>query len=117
MKPKNPLPKMLAGSVHVQYVRCGKSTCKSAGSDLLHGPYFYHFTRLKSVLVKRYVKLKEVEQIRAACNAGRQEEGRHRQVHKVNARQLSKATEHLRENEKYLLQFLGLSHEQAKKSS
>jgi hypothetical protein len=102
MKQKNSLPKMLFGTVHRQYVRCGKATCRCVRGDL-HGPYFYHFTRVKSVLVKRYVRVQEAEQMRAACAARRQAEWKLRQTHKLNARQLSNAIEHLRENEKLLL--------------
>jgi hypothetical protein len=72
-KTENPLPKTLPGSVHRQYVRCGKPTCKCARGEL-HGPYYYHFTRESGRLVKRYLKAGEVEQTRAACADWREEQ-------------------------------------------
>lgn len=106
-KPKNPLPKTLPGALCAQMIRCGKRNCKCTRGHL-HGPYYYHFARVNRVLVKRYVKARDVDQVRAACNVRRQEERRRRLVHKVNARQLIKAIEQLRESEKLLLQFLGV---------
>jgi hypothetical protein len=73
-KSENPLPKMLPGSVHGQFVRCGKPACRCARGEL-HGPYFYHFERVGGRLVKRYLKAGEIEQTRAACAARR---GEHR---------------------------------------
>lgn len=71
-KTKNLLPKMLPGSVHQQFVRCGKATCKCAGGEL-HGPYYYHFVRAAGKLTKRYLKAHEVEQMRTACLAWQEE--------------------------------------------
>ena len=72
-KTENPLPKMLPGSVHAQYVRCGKPTCRCARGEL-HGAYYYHFVRVGGRLKKRYLKAPEVEQARAACAAWREAE-------------------------------------------
>jgi hypothetical protein len=69
-KTENSLPKMLPGSVHKQYVRCGKLTCKCARGEL-HGAYYYHFVRVGRRLTKRYLKAQEVEQMRVACSAWR----------------------------------------------
>ena|ERR1044072_467086 len=67
------LPKKMPGSVHAQYVRCGKRTCKCARGEL-HGAYFYHFVRVGGRLTKRYLKAHEVEQMRVACTAQREED-------------------------------------------
>jgi len=93
-KTEHLLPKMIPGAVCAQMVRCGKRNCQCTRGDL-HGPYFYQFARVNRVLVKRYVKARDVDQVRAACNVRRQEERRRRLVHKVNARQLVKAIEQL----------------------
>lgn len=87
-KTENLLPKMLPGSVHEQYVRCGKSTCKCARGEL-HGAYYYHFARVNGELTKRYLKAHEVEQMQAACRAWR-EEKRVRRVQSRETRQLIK---------------------------
>ncbi len=65
-KLENPLPKMIRGSVHAQYVRCGKATCKCSRGEL-HGAYYYYFVRVGGRLKKRYLKASEVEGIKAAC--------------------------------------------------
>ncbi|MDQ3258204.1 MAG: hypothetical protein M3R15_30680 [Acidobacteriota bacterium] len=72
-KTANPLPKTMPGSVHQQYVRCGKATCKCARGEL-HGAYYYYFVRTAGTLTKRYLKAHEVEQVRVACLAWREEE-------------------------------------------
>ncbi len=68
-KTENLLPK-IEGSVHRQYVRCGKQNCKCARGEL-HGAY-YHFVRVGGRLRKRYLKPHEVEQVQAACAAWRE---------------------------------------------
>lgn len=73
-KSENSLPKILSGTVHEQFIRCGKSNCKCAGNEL-HGPYFYYFVRIEGKLKKRYLKPSEVEKVRSGCWA-RQEEKR-----------------------------------------
>jgi rubrerythrin len=45
-KTENPLPKILPGSVHQQYVRCGKAKCKCARGEL-HGAYYHFYARLE----------------------------------------------------------------------
>ena len=65
------LPKMLGGTVHQQFKKCGKATCKCARGEL-HGPYFYHFVRVGGKLKKRYLKASEVEQVQAACRTRQQ---------------------------------------------
>ncbi len=72
-KTENPLPKTMPGSVHQQYVRCGKATCKCARGEL-HGAYYYHFVRTAGKLTKRYLKPHEVEQMQTACLARREVE-------------------------------------------
>lgn len=71
-KSENLLPKIIPGSVHRQYIRCGKSSCKCARGEL-HGAYFYYFTRINGKLTKRYLKASEVESFQAACRAHREQ--------------------------------------------
>lgn len=87
------------GAVCAQMVRCGKPNCKCTRGEL-HGPYFYHFARPRGPLVKRYVKTREVDDIRAACNARRQEGRRRRLANKVNTRELRNVIEQLRVTER-----------------
>lgn len=56
----------MPGTVHKQFVRCGKSNCKCASGEP-HGPYFYHFARIGGKLKKRYLKAFEAEAARTAC--------------------------------------------------
>ena len=60
------LPKILPGTVHAQFIRCGKSNCKCSRGEL-HGVYFYHFVRINGRLRKRYLKRSDVEDVQAAC--------------------------------------------------
>ena len=85
-KTEDSLPKKMPGSVHAQYVRCGKPACKCTRGEL-HGPYFYHFVRVGGRLAKRYLKAHEVEQMRLACTAWREEE-RARRARSRETRQL-----------------------------
>lgn len=55
----NALPKMLKGSVHAQWVKCGKPACHCSRGEL-HGPYFYLFHRENERLRKTYVKRSEL---------------------------------------------------------
>lgn len=59
---------MLPGTVHVQWVRCGRANCRCSHGQL-HGPYHYRFWREGGRLRKQYVKRSDVEAVTAACNA------------------------------------------------
>lgn len=90
------LPKTMTGTVHAQYVRCGKSNCKCAKGDL-HGAYFYHFVRVGGKLKKRYLKLSEVETIQKACRARQKEEKERIEFSKMFWKQLREIRESVRE--------------------
>ena len=62
----NPLPKMLPGTVHEQWVRCGHANCKCSRGER-HGPYFYRIWRENGQLRKQYVKRKDVDDVRQSC--------------------------------------------------
>ncbi|HEX8173976.1 MAG TPA: DUF6788 family protein [Pyrinomonadaceae bacterium] len=87
-KTGNLLPKMAAhgGTVHRQFVRCGKASCKCARGKL-HGAYYYYFVRINGRLKKRYLKADQVEPMRAAC-AFRQKEDKTRREHSQQNRQM-----------------------------
>ena len=74
-KIENLLPKIVTqgGTVHKQFVRCGKLSCKCARGEL-HGAYHYYFVRVDGRLKKRYLKADEVEAIHAVCKARREDE-------------------------------------------
>jgi hypothetical protein len=57
---------MLNGAVCAQYKRCGKANCKCSRGQL-HGPYYYRFMWDYGRVVKEYVPLSQVEEVRAAC--------------------------------------------------
>ena len=62
----DPLPKILPGTVHEQWVRCGRSNCRCALGQL-HGPYFYRFWREDGRLRKQYVKPDAVNAVQKCC--------------------------------------------------
>lgn len=64
----------LPGTVHEQYIRCGKPNCRCAQGQL-HGPYYYRFWRdRRGRLHKDYVRKADLEAVRAACEARREEQ-------------------------------------------
>jgi hypothetical protein len=67
-KTQKVLPKTMPGTVHAQYIRCGKPNCKCVRGEL-HGAYYYHFVRIGGRLRKRYLKASEVEAVKSACLA------------------------------------------------
>src|SRR5689334_7708955 len=60
-----PLPKMLGGSLHEQWVRCGKKNCRCARGEQ-HGPYLYYFTRCDDRTYKTYIPPSALPAVRAA---------------------------------------------------
>lgn len=72
-KSENLLPKTLPGTVCRQMIRCGKPNCRCARGQL-HGAYYYHFVRVGGRLTKRYLKPDEVQAVKAACQARREDE-------------------------------------------
>lgn len=60
----------LKGTVHAQWVTCGKPCCKCAGGEL-HGPYWYRFAREGGRLRKYYVPRAELDAVRVRCEERR----------------------------------------------
>lgn len=60
----------LAGSVHAQWVTCGKPGCKCARGEL-HGPYWYRFAREGGRLRKHYIPREELDAVRVRCEERR----------------------------------------------
>ena len=56
----------LPGSLHTQWVRCGRSWCRCSHGCDLHGPYFYRFYREAGKQHKEYVPKGQIKQVRAA---------------------------------------------------
>jgi len=71
METTETLPKILPGTVCVQWQRCGRKNCRCANGKL-HGPYFSRFWREDGRLRKAYVKLSDVETVRKQCAARQQ---------------------------------------------
>jgi hypothetical protein len=95
-KTQNLLPKMMPGTVHIQFVRCGKQNCKCAGGEL-HGAYYYHFIRVNGKLRKRYLKASEVEEIQRACHRRQKQEKEQREDNRTVWQLLRQLRENLRE--------------------
>ncbi len=92
------LSKTLPGTVHAQFVRCGKANCKCARGEL-HGAHFYHFVRVGGKLRKRYLKAVEVEKIKEACALRQQQEKRRRNDSKTVWSLIRQIRENLRETD------------------
>lgn len=90
------LPKMLPGTVHAQYVRCGKTNCKCSRGEL-HGAYYYHFVRVGGKLKKRYLKTSEIELIQNACLARQREKKLHLSTTQSTWKSLRELRKNLRE--------------------
>ena len=58
---------VLPGAVCAQYKKCGRRGCKCARGEL-HGPYFYHFKWRDGRITKKYIRLCDVDEVRAACS-------------------------------------------------
>lgn len=99
-KTENLLPKIAAtgGTMHSQFVRCGKAGCKCAGGEL-HGPYHYLFVRVGDRLRKYYIKPEDVPDVRAACTSRRKRDRWRRVFSKLNASRSLAAISLLRESE------------------
>ena len=72
---EKPLPKtapeLLRGVICVQWVRCGKPTCRCARGEL-HGPYHYRFYWEGGRRRKTYIRKAELERAQRACEANRE---------------------------------------------
>jgi Family of unknown function (DUF6788) len=64
--PKTPVSRLLNGAVCASYARCGKPNCKCARGEL-HGPYFHRYQWHDGRVIKEYIPLARVEEVRAAC--------------------------------------------------
>ena len=64
--PKIPADGLLNGAVCASYSRCGKAACKCA-RGALHGPYYHRYQWHDGRVIKEYIPLSQVDQVRAAC--------------------------------------------------
>jgi hypothetical protein len=95
-KTEKTLPKILCGTVHREFKKCGKSNCKCARGEL-HGAYYYHFVRVDRKLKKRYLKASEVEQVKIACLGRREKEKEQRTHQRAAWKHLREIREEIRE--------------------
>lgn len=95
-KSEKALPKMMPGTMHAQYVKCGKQNCKCANGEL-HGAYYYHFVRVGGKLRKRYIKASEVKQIRIACQARQREQNKRIEMLRKHWQKLREIRQDLRD--------------------
>ena len=58
----NQLPKNDGGSLHIEFKRCGYSTC-CCTMGLLHGPYFYRHWREAGRQRKAYVRFERLQEV------------------------------------------------------
>jgi hypothetical protein len=58
------------GILKKYYVRCGKDNCRCKTQRKLHGAYWYLIYRDGSRLIKRYVKRKDLDVVRASLKRG-----------------------------------------------
>ena len=79
VKQEIPLPKSLPGSVHKQWVRCGKAGCRCSDPKKLHGPYYYRIYREFRQIRKEYIKRENVKKVRQLCANYRKERQESRQ--------------------------------------
>lgn len=100
------LPKTLPGAVCAQMVRCGKASCKCARGEL-HGPYFYRFVWEHGKQRKRYVRKEELQQIRAACTAYKNEARIRRSQRKTDKLSIRALLDDIEEFEKLIAQLKG----------
>lgn len=68
--PKNSLP-MLPGTVVARYHKCGRANCHCTHSGTLHGPYYRRQWYARGRLRSAYVRQRDVERVRKACEAWR----------------------------------------------
>ncbi len=92
------LPKQLPGSVHRQWVKCGKPWCHCMKQGTKHGPYHYWFRREAGRLVKQYIKATNLGVVRAAIAARREEERRQQQVSREAMRFIQDRSQYLRDH-------------------
>ena len=90
----------IEGTVHAQFVTCGKRNCKCSRGEL-HGAYFYHFVRINGRLTKRYLKAEEVEETRIACQRRQCEEKAECRQSQAVWKQLRELRASLRELQNY----------------
>ena len=64
--PKIQLDRMLNGAVCASYARCGKPNCKCALGKL-HGPYYHRYQWFNGRVIKQYIRVRDVEEVRAGC--------------------------------------------------
>lgn len=89
------LPKTMPGTVHAQFIRCGKRNCKCSRGEH-HGAYYYHFVRVDGRLRKRYLKPADVEAVRSACQDRQEHKKREIENNKVVWKSLRTLREELR---------------------
>ena len=77
MKWAKALPK--TGAVCLQWVRCGRASCRCSRGEL-HGPYYYLFWREGGRLRKRYVRLNAVPTVQGAYAERRKQERKAREA-------------------------------------
>jgi hypothetical protein len=109
--PKNepkPKPDKLPGTIHQQFVRCGKLNCKCRARGELHGAYFYHFVRVGGKLTKRYLKPAQVEIVQAACAARQAAE----RIERISDRELMSRLQDMQAELRHLHQLSNLRDDQ-----
>jgi hypothetical protein len=68
---EKPFPKILPndllnGAVCASYAKCSKPNCKCS-RGFLHGPYYHRYQWHEGRVIKEYIPLSQVSEVRAAC--------------------------------------------------
>ena len=93
------LPKIGKGTVHRQWVRCGKPRCRCRRGEPHEA--FYLFFRVNGKLRKRHIPRSDVDAVRAACAARRERGRRERRDLQAWRAQYSALVAQLREVERH----------------
>ena len=96
-KTQKVLPKIMSGTVHKQFIRCGKSNCKCTRGEK-HIAYYF-FTRINGKLTKTYIRKHELEEFTALVNKAKGERLERHLVERETNRLISELRSNLREKQ------------------
>lgn len=74
------LADQLKGAVCVQWVKCNRPWCHCVKNGTRHGPYHYFMFRQSGKHYKRYIRRKDVNKVRAICEARRRRQQERREA-------------------------------------
>jgi hypothetical protein len=96
-KTQKVLPKIMSGTVHKQFIRCGKSNCKCTRGE--KHTAFYFFTRINGKLTKTHVRKHELEEFNEIVNKAKGERFERRRIKREAKKLISELRSNLREKQ------------------